>query len=485
MIRARRADPGTVVGALAFVLVTVCLVVDAGSAPRVFWSTIPLVDAAVAAIAYDLSRKPGLSRAERHLWLVLAVECLVMLVGDATQAVLVWTRAEFHSGLPGPVTDICNLLGTIPALIVLLRFPVAADIWSVRVRYLLDAASVAVGAGVLMWFLMARTMPGVETGGSRLFGSAVLAMTGFAATKLVLTGALPVRARAAVPIATGAVLQGYSYGLLIPGADAHLPLAGLMAAAGLLCIGVRIHRLGPIIKPDVVRARRRYSLLPYATLFVIFGLVPFVVRAGVGVDFWVVIGALFAATCLVVVRQVLALRENATLLTRLDASLHEARGLHDQLRHQATHDRLTGLANRTLFDERLDEVTGAAAVMMVDLDGFKDINDTHGHHAGDAVLGAVADRLRRCVPPSATAARLGGDEFAVLLPGADAPTARLLAERFAALLAEPVLVDGVALRAGASVGIAAGVGTAPGALLRDADTAMYAEKRRILVPNRR
>ena len=210
--------------------------------------------------------------------------------------------------------------------------------------------------------------------------------------------------------------------------------------------------MGPLFQPDVARARRRYSLLPYATLFVIFGLVPFVV----GVDFWVVIGALFAVTCLVVVRQVLALRENATLLARLDASLLEARDLHDQLRHQATHDRLTGLANRALFDERLDGVIGAAAVLLVDLDGFKEINDTYGHHAGDAVLGAVADRLRRCVPASATAARLGGDEFAVLLPGADEPTARLLADRFTALLAEPVLVDGVALRAGASIGIAAG-----------------------------
>jgi diguanylate cyclase (GGDEF)-like protein len=153
---------------------------------------------------------------------------------------------------------------------------------------------------------------------------------------------------------------------------------------------------------------------------------------------------------------VLALRENATLLHRLDDSLLEARGLQEQLRHQATHDALTGLANRALFDERLDAVTGPAAVLLVDLDGFKSINDTHGHHAGDVILTAVADRLRRCVPASATAARLGGDEFAVLLPGADEPTARLLVDRFTALLDEPVAVDGVVLRAEASIGVAAG-----------------------------
>ena len=91
-----------------------------------------------------------------------------------------------------------------------------------------------------------------------------------------------------------------------------------------------------------------------------FGLVPFANAAHKPVDFWVVIGALFVITCLVVVRQVLALRENGTLLRRLDASLLEARGLQDQLRHQATHDALTGLANRALFDERLDAVTGPA-----------------------------------------------------------------------------------------------------------------------------
>ena len=134
MTRPRRADLVTAVGALLFALATVWLVVDAGAAPWVFWSAIPLADLAVAAVSYGLSRKPGLSRAEQRLWLIMAAECLVMLVGDVTQAVRVWTGVA-ASGVPGLVTDLCNLLGTIPVLIVLLRFPVAADTRSVRMRH--------------------------------------------------------------------------------------------------------------------------------------------------------------------------------------------------------------------------------------------------------------------------------------------------------------------------------------------------------------
>jgi diguanylate cyclase len=476
-----RTDPRTVVGVLAFTLLTAYLATDSAGgtgAVYVFWTAVPLVDVAVGMVALSAARKPGITRAERRLWRTLAAQCVAMVIGDVTQAVQVWSATGTPVGTPGPVTDLCNLVGTIPVLIVLLRYPVPIDGWSVRLRYLLDAASVAFGAGVLMFFVMSYTLPAIDSAASQLFGAVVLAMTSFAATKLALTGALAIRVHAALPIVAGTLLQGYAYGLLGSGPQVHLALAGLMASAGMLWFGVRLHTLDTAPRPDASRAQRRYSLLPYLTLFVMFGLVPFAAQGARDTDFWVVIGALFMITCLVMVRQVLALRENSSLLTRLDQSLLESRGLQAQLRHQATHDALTGLANRALFDERLEASTGAAAVLLVDLDDFKEINDTYGHHAGDVVLVAVADRLRRCVPASATAARLGGDEFAVLLPGADAATARRLADRFTALLAEPVLVDGLPLHAGASVGVAAGGGAGSGvALLRDADGAMYAMKR--------
>ena len=152
----------------------------------------------------------------------------------------------------------------------------------------------------------------------------------------------------------------------------------------------------------------------------------------------------------------------------------DARELQDRLRHEATHDALTGLANRVLFGRRLAAAApGGVALLHIDLDGFKPINDTYGHHAGDLVLIRVAERLAAALPGGATAARLGGDEFAVLLPGAGRAAADLVADRFRAALAAPIEADGQVLSIGASIGVVAGSGADPEALLREADEAMY------------
>ncbi|MEV6923043.1 sensor domain-containing diguanylate cyclase [Dactylosporangium sp. NPDC051485] len=158
----------------------------------------------------------------------------------------------------------------------------------------------------------------------------------------------------------------------------------------------------------------------------------------------------------------------------------QARLLQDELRHRATHDGLTGLANRALFDQRLAGLRTHAAVLLVDLNGFKAVNDTLGHHAGDAVLVAVAERLAAATPPTGTAARLGGDEFAVLLPAAGPATAAAVAKHFLALLDTPVLVDGHHLDVRAAVGIATGPPGDPDGLLRRADTEMYRRKRAVI-----
>ena len=160
----------------------------------------------------------------------------------------------------------------------------------------------------------------------------------------------------------------------------------------------------------------------------------------------------------------------------------DARELQNQLIHQASHDVLTKLPNRRLFAGRLASAAGPegshAALLMIDLDGFKPINDTHGHHVGDAVLVAVAERIRRCIRPTDTAARLGGDEFAVLMPGATLEQANRLAERFQAALTEPVTIGSLRLMVGASIGITVGDATDPESLQRQADAEMYAVKRR-------
>jgi diguanylate cyclase (GGDEF)-like protein len=141
-------------------------------------------------------------------------------------------------------------------------------------------------------------------------------------------------------------------------------------------------------------------------------------------------------------------------------------------------DPLTLLPNRTAFFEQLDAAiaSGDVAVLFIDLDGFKAINDTLGHDVGDRYLRAVTDRLRR-VARGALVARLGGDEFAVLLEGGGERRARAVASAIHGSIVEAVEVDGRSLRASASVGIAvAEVGDRSGDVLRKADLAMYAAK---------
>lgn len=156
-----------------------------------------------------------------------------------------------------------------------------------------------------------------------------------------------------------------------------------------------------------------------------------------------------------------------------------------ELRRAATTDPLTGLANRTGFRAGLDRVAteqgdGLLAVLVIDLDRLKEVNDTHGHRAGDTVLLEVADRLRRTVRPGDVIARLGGDEFAIIASQlSDVSAATAIAARIVALVAEPVELDGRFVQVGASVGVAT---SAPADrvsvddLLDAADRALYQAK---------
>ncbi|WP_253200986.1 putative bifunctional diguanylate cyclase/phosphodiesterase [Sphingomonas quercus] len=150
--------------------------------------------------------------------------------------------------------------------------------------------------------------------------------------------------------------------------------------------------------------------------------------------------------------------------------------------HLARYDALTQLANRSTFHEALRrhlEARLPAALLFIDLDGFKLVNDTRGHRAGDRLLVQVADRLRSiCEAPGASLARLGGDEFAVLIPHSEDADARALAVRVIGLLSEPYDLDPGQVRIGASVGIALAPeqGETGELLLARADIALYAAK---------
>jgi diguanylate cyclase (GGDEF)-like protein len=158
----------------------------------------------------------------------------------------------------------------------------------------------------------------------------------------------------------------------------------------------------------------------------------------------------------------------------------------EQLQHQALHDSLTGLANRALLMDRIEQLLARSrrnssepACLFLDLDGFKNVNDSLGHEAGDLLLRSVATRLLGAVREADTIARIGGDEFVVLLDGATIEAApELVAERLVDVLRQPFDVDGVesTMRVTASVGIATGVRPSGDDLLRDADFALYEAK---------
>ena len=187
-------------------------------------------------------------------------------------------------------------------------------------------------------------------------------------------------------------------------------------------------------------------------------------------------------------RLVETLAGNVTVALQYDHLEHAVRELttlRGELEREAYYDSLTGLANRSLFINRIDRALRtrqqAVYVLFIDIDDFKTINDTLGHHAGDGVLSEVAKRLQRCLRDGDTAARLGGDEFAVLLEG-DPPEeeAVAVAERTLAEFHNPVSVEGEAVSIQLSIGLAKGtrgLHTA-GDLLRNADVAMYRAKGR-------
>ncbi|OBI86267.1 putative bifunctional diguanylate cyclase/phosphodiesterase [Mycobacterium asiaticum] len=178
---------------------------------------------------------------------------------------------------------------------------------------------------------------------------------------------------------------------------------------------------------------------------------------------------------LVTTRQVIAMRAQWLLSQRLYLA-------QVGLAHQVNHDALTGLPNRLLFARRLDEAMrgGGFVLIFIDLDDFKEINDRFGHAAGDELLCAVGERLKRCVTDSDTLARIGGDEFAILIHE-DVEELETVSDRLRVALRDPFPLQGSSVRVRASLGVVRpdvedGLQTSDD-LLRQADISMYAGKR--------
>jgi diguanylate cyclase (GGDEF)-like protein/PAS domain S-box-containing protein len=178
----------------------------------------------------------------------------------------------------------------------------------------------------------------------------------------------------------------------------------------------------------------------------------------------------------------------AAHLVMIVEDITDRKVLEAQLVHRSLHDPLTGLPNRLLFQDRLwhalergHREQTPTCVLIMDLDGFKAVNDELGHPMGDLVLVTFAERLRSVLRASDTAARLGGDEFSIVCENTERADAEILAERLRATVTEPLSLSGRSV----AVGISIGIGSAPGGeeaeevyerVVREADDAMYADK---------
>jgi diguanylate cyclase (GGDEF)-like protein len=424
----------------------------------------------------------------RRLWRQLATVSLLVGVAGTSNGY----DAEFGPGAPtqlmSPVTLGWFVVGMLYLVWCLLRLPTGAEGNREHLlRFWLDASAVVVGGGLFAWHLAFRHTVWSDPGSPFLPLLLVALVAALAFVKVAMSGFGDLDRPAIRLLALAAVVGGSGAGvtpLLAPGQtqinNAHLCLPLTMVVVAFAAD--RQRRAAGVRYPAA--ERRSYSVLPYTAVAAVDTLLVYGSLRH-GWDAVVVAVAAVSLTALVVLRQVSALRENAALLSRLDANVADLNRAKAELTHRSDHDVLTDLANRSLFERESRRILRTASsaerlsVALIDLDDFKSINDRLGHSVGDTVLVGVAQRLRECVRPQDVVARLGGDEFGLLLPGLRGADATAVLERVLVALGRPVQAAGHDLLVRASIGLAeAWPGAKPQELLRRADLAMYAAKER-------
>ncbi|GIF18145.1 diguanylate cyclase (GGDEF)-like protein [Actinoplanes tereljensis] len=445
---------------------------------RTFWTFQLPLDALLTFSSWQVYRFA--TGAIRRFWRVLTGVGALFLTGDTMQTIATFTSPPgTWSTTGGIVQSSCFAVGLVAVVLAMLLHPHPGRTGRTRVAFWLDSASVLVAGAVLAWCFAIK--PG-ETDRTDLFASlaaAVAAITGcFAAIKMILSGNAPMRKGAAITMMGAAVFTAVGFFVAPPAAD-HLPgyvyLVRLIPSL-LIALGPRIQVVIAKFDPAPFAERRRkpYSLMPYGAIAIVFIALLVVLPGGADFQLWGVVVGLGLICALVAGRQLVAFHDNTDLIERLRE--HETR-----LRHQALTDGLTGLANRTHFHEQveaaLDADSARTSVLLIDLDGFKQVNDTYGHAAGDDLLISVADKMRAAVREGDLPARFGGDEFGILLRGCTGPEAEQTAQRLLAAFAVPVAISGTFVTANASIGSAAAEpGEGVSAVIRRADVAMYAAK---------
>ncbi len=449
-----------------------------------FWGWLPAICITflTAFACWHAARTDGLAPVPARLWRSITLVLVLVglgTAGDARQSVLDPLRVtQQQHDLP---TSICYTASIGVLLWTLLRLPAAVP----NRRFFLDALTIGVTASVFAWYF---TSVAIADGDARrtTVPTLMLAVLGLivalALAKIAMSG-LGGLERGTLRWFAVAAAVGTAGGALFPlTVDVMTGLSGsqIFVPATMICVALAADRQRRAVRvAPVPPSPRRFSVVPYAAVAATDGLLLWVSRQSGTTVLVVALAAVFL-TALVAVRQVGALRDNARLLTRVDQNLQQLSEYQAELTHRATHDALTDLANRTLFEQATaDGMTGTASLALIDLDDFKAINDRLGHATGDALLVAVADRLRECVRAGDLVARLGGDEFGLLLPGLNAAEATEVLTRISGALNRPVHALGHDLLVRASIGLAeTWSGATPQELLRRADVAMYAAKER-------
>lgn len=416
---------------------------------------------------------------QRASWICLAIGLAGWAVGEA-----IWCYYQLILGMeetPFPsIADIAFLIFPVAASAALVLFPTGYSSQS-RIRLLLDSLIITVALFEISWVIVLEDV--YEAGGESKFALG-LAMAYPISDIAVLSVALLVLARGRTQqrmtlwlLSAGMVLNAVS-----DSAFTYLTANGANTAGGLTDVGylMALLMLGMAAlvsrwEPHKEEAESRMPSgpqmwLPYAPVVVaaVVCTPRYFFEPGLTAIF---ISSGFLMTA-VLARQFVVVRQNRRLL--------------ETVADQALRDPLTGLANRVLFNDRLTHAlqlhlrdNQSVAVLSLDLDNFKLVNDDLGHPAGDALLIQVAQRIVGCVRTGDTVARLGGDEFAVLMEGGTHQS-RLIANRVVQAFDERFTVDGHELLIRPSVGLAfvpANADISTDALLKRADTAMYSAKR--------
>jgi diguanylate cyclase len=412
----------------------------------------------------------------RLAWVLCGLSGALWACGQAT-----WALYDFvlHAAPPLPGPPDLFYAPALPLLALgVLALPAAPRARLSRLWLLLDAVLVTGALVTVSWVLVMRPLWHADAAalsqafalyyplGDVVVGAlAVLTMLrareGGSRAQWLLLGA--VGALLVSDLAFGVMSLDGSY------ATGALVDVGWWGAYLLVGLAARAYRPG-VVPPADRPASRLVLVLP--NLLVLPMLVALWWGFAVGRLDRVVLTVAVSAVCALVVRQWLVNWEHARLAA-------EVTRRETHYRHLAHHDDLTGLANRARLRAALEDALASGvppALVVLDLDGFKNVNDSLGHQAGDAVLVAVSRRLERVVRGDDTVARLGGDEFAVL-PGSGAD-AEVLAERLREAASGTYLVQGTEVTLGASAGVAAGGSAAgPDEILRNADLALYRAKR--------